>query len=95
MLIWLLVQFVTATLTNRTIDDQNGDSVTKLLPSYSPVGGWTQGSTCSTCGSQPNPDQAVDGTWHDSTYYPGSESRDITLTFNGKWNFVYITFLGL
>jgi hypothetical protein len=84
-LLLLLVRSVTASLMNRTIDDQYGDSVTKLLPSYSPFAGWSQGANCSTCGAQPNTGQAFSGTWHDSTHYPSdTEPRIVSLLFNGE-----------
>ena len=81
----LLVTSVTATLTNRTIDDQYGDSVTRVPPSYSPSGGWSRGAKCSTCAAQPNASQAYGGSWHDSTHHPTDpEPRIVSLSFNGE-----------
>jgi hypothetical protein len=46
---------------NVTIDDQNGDSVTGAVPSYSPGNKWQQGSQCPGCFAQPDPQQTFDG----------------------------------
>lgn len=54
------LEHVQALATNRTIDDQNGDSLTGALPSYSPENIWTQGDQCSTCYAQPNYEQTFD-----------------------------------
>ncbi|KAI0326742.1 hypothetical protein GY45DRAFT_63408 [Cubamyces sp. BRFM 1775] len=71
---------------NRTIDDQNGDSVTGAMPSYLPDGGWAQGSQCTTCNIHPglvDVSRTFDQTWHDSTYHPGQPDRVITVSFTG------------
>ena len=39
VLLLLLVKLVTAVLNNRTIDDEFGDSATKLVSNYSPAEG--------------------------------------------------------
>ncbi|PIL31270.1 hypothetical protein GSI_05968 [Ganoderma sinense ZZ0214-1] len=86
-----LSHLATATRTNRTIDDEKGDSVSGLLPEFSPPGAWHQGSTCGTaCLVHLDPSQTLDGTWHDATYEPNDpEPRSITMRFNGTAVYVY------
>ncbi|KIK70115.1 hypothetical protein GYMLUDRAFT_53221 [Collybiopsis luxurians FD-317 M1] len=67
----------------RYIDDEKGDSVTGALPVYSPANAWTQGATCSGCGFHPDPQQAFDGTWHDTTHHTTDPVRTVQLSFNG------------
>ncbi|KAI0354713.1 hypothetical protein OH77DRAFT_1404809, partial [Trametes cingulata] len=75
---------------NRTIDDEKGDSVSGVVPSYSPIGSWSQGSTCEGCFIHLDPSQTFDGTWHDSTHTPGDpEPRVITAHFTGTAVYVY------
>lgn len=79
-----------ATLTNRTIDDEYGDEVTGLVPGYSPAAAWKQGSTCTSCYIHADTNQAYRGTWHDSTHTPGdAEPRIISLSFNGTAIYAY------
>ncbi len=86
----LISCLATATLTNRTIDDEEGDSVSGLLPEFSPPGAWHQGSTCTTCLVHLDSSQTFDGTWHDTTYQPDDpEPRTITMRFNGTAVYVY------
>jgi hypothetical protein len=88
----LLVRSVIAVLVNVTIDDQYGDALTGLLPSYSPSGIWEQGANCSTCTARPNPSQASMGTWHDTTYLPTeTEPCVVSLMFSGELKSVRIT----
>ena len=78
------------TPTNRTIDDEEGDSVSSLKPEYLPSGAWSQGATCSGCLARLDPSQTFDGTWHDSTFTPGIQTAPtITLRFNGTAVYVY------
>ena len=82
-LLLTLVTLSSAVLVNRTIDDQFGDPITSTYPVYSPVGDWQQGATCSDCAIKPDVSKAFDGTWHDSTFYPGSTPKSVSVTFNG------------
>ncbi|TFK88884.1 hypothetical protein K466DRAFT_487976 [Polyporus arcularius HHB13444] len=76
--------------TNRTIDDEKGDSVSGLVPEYTPPGAWHQGSTCSICTVHLDTEQVLDGTWHDTTHSPDDpEPRSITMRFNGTAVYVY------
>ena len=76
--------------TNRTIDDEKGDSVSGLKPEYSPPGSWQQGSTCTACFVHLDPSQAFDSSWHDSTFHPNTQvPPTITLRFNGTAVYVY------
>lgn len=80
-----LARFSVAALTNRTIDDQFGDSVTGLVPTYSPASAWSQGANCTGCGVQLDALNTYDGSWHDSTHTPGdAEPRVVDITFNGE-----------
>lgn len=86
----LVLRLATASLTNRTIDDEKGDSTSRLLPEYSPPGAWHQGSTCTACYVHLDSSQTFRGTWHDTTYHPGDpEPRSITMRFNGTAVYVY------
>lgn len=86
----------TARLVNRTIDDEQGDSVTGVKPTYEPTSNWAQGSTCAGCFLTPNKvvsvSRAFDGTWHDSTYTPetpGNPGNTIEAAFMGTAVYVY------
>lgn len=69
-----------------TIDDQNGDAVSGMGPSYSPAGAWEQGATCTGCLAKPDPSQAFDRTWHDATHTPGDpEPRIANVSFTGMY----------
>lgn len=92
----LLTWLSAASLTNRTIDDELGDSATGLKPTYSPENLWAQGSQCSGChiapvnrGGQVQVDDVYDGTWHDTTFAPATAARSVTVTFNGTAVYVY------
>ena len=57
-MVLLSADFLTGVLgvaTNRTIDDQLGDSVTGELPAYFPRTIWTLGSECGGCYAKPDP----------------------------------------
>ncbi|KZT18125.1 hypothetical protein NEOLEDRAFT_1080931 [Neolentinus lepideus HHB14362 ss-1] len=77
--------------TNRTIDDQWGDSVTGILPTYLPANDtWQQGANCSSCYSRPNASLAYDGSWHDVSYIPGGPAPMVArFTFDGTAIYVY------
>ncbi|EPT00090.1 hypothetical protein FOMPIDRAFT_1123150 [Fomitopsis schrenkii] len=83
---WLLVS---ASATNRTIDDTYGDPVTQFQVAY--TANWNPGQSCTGCAVQPDPSQAFDGTWHDTTSNnPNSTSpHSATLKFNGTAIWVY------
>ena len=76
-----------AILVNRTIDDQFGDPIAGTYPTYSPAEDWQPGANCSDCSIRPDVTKAFDGTWHDSTYYPGDAPRTVTVTFSGTLYF--------
>ncbi|KAI5115993.1 hypothetical protein M0805_009065 [Coniferiporia weirii] len=80
-------------LVNRTIDDQFGDSVTGVLPTYGGYGGsnWAQGATCQKCRAQPDPSSVFQGSWHDTTWSPGDSGEKVmTVNFNGSAVYVFI-----
>ncbi|EIW63910.1 uncharacterized protein TRAVEDRAFT_103850, partial [Trametes versicolor FP-101664 SS1] len=82
---------------NRTIDDQNGDSVSGAKPTYGPsidpASNWTQGANCTSCHLLPNKvidvSQVFDGTWHDSTYHPGDPDHTVDAAFTGTAVYVF------
>ncbi|KZP17993.1 hypothetical protein FIBSPDRAFT_792544 [Athelia psychrophila] len=85
-----LAHFSAATPSNRTIDDEFGDSVTNLRPVYSPTTGWAQGANCSTCFVQLDTLNVFDGSWHDTTHSPtDTEPRSVAITFNGTAVYAY------
>lgn len=91
LLILHVVQFKCANgaTANFTIDDQDGDELTSVVPTYNPVEYWEQGADCTGCALQPNKSYAFKQTWHDSTYdavrRPGVISMN--LLFNGACGF--------
>ena len=82
---------VSPALVNRTIDDELGDSVTGVVPSYLPINSWVQGSRCKGCRITPavDPHQPLDSTWHDTIYTPGGQERRIQARFTGSAVYVF------
>jgi len=76
-------------ISNRTIDDQFGDSVSGVLPSYSPIRFWEAGASCSNCSVHPDPAFAFNHTWHDSSQFPGEQSVSVSLEFTGTAVWVF------
>lgn len=97
LLLLFSLSVATARLVNRTIDDENGDSVTGVKPVYLPTvdpdSNWQQGATCTSCHLLPKRDidllQTIDGTWHDSTYTPGDLAHTINTPFSGTAIYVF------
>ncbi|GJE89305.1 hypothetical protein PsYK624_054020 [Phanerochaete sordida] len=90
-----LLPLVLGVSVNVTVDDQGSDSTTGEKINYE--GDWAIGPNClnSTlpCGARPDPNQALDGTWHDTTYNPSVLSqvipRNATFKFTGTAIYVY------
>ncbi|KAK6977049.1 hypothetical protein R3P38DRAFT_2582301 [Favolaschia claudopus] len=84
-----------AVLSNRTIDDFNGDELTGQLPVYSPTDVWTVvlNGNCTGCTLQPDPNLTLDRTWHDTTIGESTTQgmHTVTLEFTG----VAIYFFGI
>ncbi|KAI0754143.1 hypothetical protein C8Q80DRAFT_347961 [Daedaleopsis nitida] len=79
-----------ASPSNRTIDDQDGDSATGDKPTYAPSNGWAQGSQCSGCNVQLDRNEVFHGTWSDTTVAAdGKSPRNITINFTGTAMYVY------
>ncbi|KAI0666997.1 hypothetical protein C8Q78DRAFT_1055983 [Trametes maxima] len=75
---------------NRTIDDENGDSMTGIKPIYrSGRNGWTQGNHCNGCYIHVDSTRVVDGTYHDTTIEPGFTSPVISANFTGTAVYVF------
>lgn len=76
-------------LVNVTIDDQAGDALSGLVPTYSPTdtpyGNCSPGPACTACHAQPDPAQVFDGTWHDTTYIPGWPTPIANISFTGAF----------
>lgn len=89
-------------LSNRTIDDQRGDIVTGLVPTYNTGNGtygtvnkWNIGQTCLTCTLHPgggvlDPGQAYDGTWHDASRKPGPNDPDVSVRIDFTGTAIYM-----
>ncbi|KAJ3849562.1 hypothetical protein EV368DRAFT_47058 [Lentinula lateritia] len=89
----LLSRHAFCVLNNFTVDDSD--------PSirYSPAGAWTArnaAQNCTGCTAQPDPDEMLQGTWHDGTFSPSAGSGDhpntplfANLTFNGSAVYVF------
>lgn len=78
------ISVVCSKTVNVTVDDQSGDA--RLI--YAPVENWNEGPQCLTnlthpCGVHPDPSQAYNGTWYDSTIGAGEQPSNITYSFNG------------
>ncbi|OJT04513.1 hypothetical protein TRAPUB_4783 [Trametes pubescens] len=97
LLLLLSLSVASGRLVNRTIDDENGDSVTGAKPTYGPssdpLSNWIQGTTCTNCHLLPNQvinvSETFDDTWHDSTYHPGNPDHTIDAAFTGTAVYVY------
>ncbi|KAF7353824.1 hypothetical protein MVEN_01068000 [Mycena venus] len=76
-------------ISNRTIDDQFGDSVSGVLPSYSPAQVWNEGTSCENCTIHPDPALAFNHTWHDSSQFPTEEPVSVSLDFTGTAVWVF------
>ncbi|KAJ7662906.1 hypothetical protein B0H17DRAFT_952938 [Mycena rosella] len=78
------VQNCLSAVSNRTIDDFNGDLITGFMPLYEPQNVWNTDGNCSACFVKPDPSQALDLTWHDSTQKSeGDSPSSVTIQFTG------------
>ncbi|KAG9224108.1 hypothetical protein CCMSSC00406_0006776 [Pleurotus cornucopiae] len=75
-----------AALRNVTIDDQFGDELSRVRPTYSPTLGWTSGGAGAV---KLDTSLVHNGTWHDTTLYPGGEPKRVNFTFTGISLYVY------
>lgn len=88
------IGYTTALETNRTIDDEFGDSVTGQKPIFLPAtpGIW-EGETCTGCRFQPDKAVAFKGTWNAATFRPeepgGSGPISFDLSFKGLRFVIY------
>ncbi|KAJ7491078.1 hypothetical protein FB451DRAFT_630759 [Mycena latifolia] len=74
---------------NRTIDDEFGDSVSGVQPTYRPASFWSLDSSCDGCVLHADPKLAFNHTWHDSSQLPGTAPVSLTLDFVGTAVYVY------
>jgi hypothetical protein len=82
LLITTQTPFTYAGAVNRTIDDQNGDKYTGLVPVYQPADGWSYGPQCAKCAVKPDSGLTREGTWHDVSAR-NTDVKNMTLTFTG------------
>ncbi|KAJ6592250.1 hypothetical protein DFH09DRAFT_1025175 [Mycena vulgaris] len=79
-LLFIVLAHVTLSLgviQTATIDDNQSGVV------YSPSNRFTLNSNCAACVVHPDANQAVDGTWHDSSQFRGQGPVSVTLSFTG------------
>ncbi|KAF7318114.1 hypothetical protein HMN09_00319300 [Mycena chlorophos] len=92
LLISFFIPAVWGTLTNRTIDDTNGDSATGAHPTYSPSGStWFTAASCATsgCTGVPTTAGSFDGTWTAALYLSSLNSISATMQFSGTAIYIY------
>ncbi|TFK57566.1 hypothetical protein OE88DRAFT_1641182 [Heliocybe sulcata] len=86
---------VLGVLTNVTVDDTDGDSLTGAQVSYSPADAWNVGQECVGCTAHPDPNQTYMGTWHDTTFIPATSATptsnivSLSVPFNGSALYVF------
>ncbi|KAL4266467.1 hypothetical protein AB1N83_003327 [Pleurotus pulmonarius] len=87
VLFWFLARRASVVaLRNVTIDDQFGDELSRVRPTYAPTLGWTSGGEGAV---KLNTSLVHNGTWHDTTLYPGGEPKRVNFTFTGISLYVY------
>jgi hypothetical protein len=81
---YTLVQPVGAVPKNISIDDQNGDGLTGIVPKYAPPFAWAN-EQCSGCRIQPDPNQLFEHTATAATFMPSVNitSNTADFDFNG------------
>lgn len=81
-----------AAITNRTIDDTNGDSITSQRVIYRPnSGGIWNNMVCPLCAIRPDPVQAFSGTWTEATYFKQTKDPiSATFSFTGKFSSLFL-----
>lgn len=83
----LLLPGTLSASTNTTVDDQANDTALIYAPTSADAV-WHLGPQCMGCASHPDPDQAFNHTWHDSTTTAGGDPYTISYTFNGILKFL-------
>ncbi|TBU62454.1 hypothetical protein BD310DRAFT_918439 [Dichomitus squalens] len=75
-----------AASTTHIIDDAD----TSGAISYTTPQSWSQGAGCTSCWIHPDPSEAFDGTWHDTSHFTtDTDERFITVQFTGTAVSVY------
>lgn len=85
VLLALLPAPANAALVNVTVDD---NSLSPTAITYLPPDTWSFGPTCPTCDAHPDANRAFKGTWHDTSFFPATESgagqaQTASLVFDG------------
>ncbi|KDQ26534.1 hypothetical protein PLEOSDRAFT_1043589 [Pleurotus ostreatus PC15] len=76
---------------NVTIDDQFGDEMTQVVPTYMPPNRWNKGGMNLPAAvlARPNASLAHGKTWHDSTHLVGGPTTTVNFGFTGVSIYVY------
>ncbi|KAJ7742793.1 hypothetical protein B0H16DRAFT_1323216 [Mycena metata] len=73
-----------ASILTATIDDSAGDSLNPgVQPVYSPSDAFSPNSNCDGCLARPDPGNAFDNSWHDTSQFGGASPHSVTLSFTG------------
>ncbi|KAF9456992.1 hypothetical protein BDZ94DRAFT_1176526 [Collybia nuda] len=92
----LLSPFTQSLAINYTVDDSAPDPRTGNSILYSPDTEWNTATLCqggsgpTKCLAQPDKTVVSDGTWHDSTFFPGMDNVPITATFRFEGTAIYV-----
>ncbi len=77
---------------NVTVDDEYGDQNSHLAPRFLPLGAWSHSADCVGCALNStfiDTGRVMNASWHDTTYYPGNKTREISIDFVGTAVYVY------
>lgn len=78
------IRRVLCALQNVSIDDTNGDQMTKQQITYSPASQWSFGPTCKDCEAKVEPSsEPFDQTWRDTSFIKGGPLISASATFTG------------
>lgn len=80
----LCCKCVQCALQNISIDDTNGDPMTKLHIQYNPPSFWSFGPSCQDCEAHLNSSDVFNQTWHDTTFLPNGPLLSASATFTGS-----------
>lgn len=75
---------------SRTIDDEFGDLVTGVKPTYVPASGSWHNTDCPGCAIHPDKNSVFRGTWHAATYR-GEPEVSVQFNFTGVYSLRVLT----
>jgi len=90
----LCCKCVQCALQNISIDDTNGDPMTKLHIQYNPPSFWSFGPSCQDCEAHLNSSEVFNQTWHDTTFLPNGPLLSASATFTGSAVYVMCILTG-